>query len=149
MHQIRLSARRMGCLVVMNGLLCATVGVESATAQPSHPGLHRHELPPALHINPGGAPPAQSPTRVPYSDVPPGVSVNTGGGAPQSSYSEMPFAASTGSPYTAASPSVSGNLSYVMSSICVTRAGNCATSQTPGTQCQCSDGTYLYAGFAQ
>jgi hypothetical protein len=151
MHHIRSWRGRAGCFVLINGLLSTTVAVESATAQPLHPTLRRQEVPPALHINPDGVPPAQSPTRVPYSDASPGISVNpNGAGAPQSNYPAVPFPAATAPPYTALPPSGNGNPSYVMSnSICATPAGSCTTYQTQGTQCRCSDGIYLYFGVAQ
>ena len=68
---------------------------------------------------------------------------------PQSNYPAVPFPAVTAPPYTALPPSANGNFSYVMSSICMTPAGNCTAYQAQGTQCQCSDGFNLYVGVAQ
>ena len=144
MYQIRSSTRRAGCFVLINGLLCVTVAGESATAQPLHPTVRREAVPPALNVNPHGVSPTQSSNR-PYSDVPPGLSVNpSGAGVPQSNYPAVHFPAVTAPPYTALPPSANGNFSYVMSSICMTPAGNCTAYQAQGTQCQCSDGFKLY-----
>jgi hypothetical protein len=174
MHHMRSSTRRTGCFVLINGLLCATVAAESATAQPLHSPFRREAPAPALNVNPHGVPPVQSSIRplavppgisvnpggggaaqpnysaVPFrSAVPPGISVNPGGGgAAQANYPAVPFPAVAAPPYTAP-PSTNGNFAYIMSSICMTPAGSCTTYQTQGTQCQCSDGINLYVGVAQ
>jgi hypothetical protein len=150
MNHMRSFSRRTSCLVLVTALLCATFGTDTAIAQPPRSPFRKEAVPPALTVNPQGVPPTVPSPRVPYSDVPPALSVNpSGGGAPQSNYSAVPLPAVSAPSYSAIPPSMNGNLSYAINSICMTPAGNCAAYQAQGTQCQCSDGFRLYVGIAQ
>jgi hypothetical protein len=148
MKSLESLTRRASCIVLLTGLVSATLVAESATARACVGrgcAVNKEGLPPPLSINPYGPsvapanpPPAASfnPygawTAPPPQNIPPPGSYNPYGNIPQAN------------PYN---PNGAVLTQQIPAGTCATAVGICPIYQTAGTPCQCTDGVYLYPGI--